>query len=161
MQIATLSQLKKEMEKLPPAELVALCQRLAKYKKENKELLHYLLLEADDEEGYKDQVKQDIVEEFKIINSSSLYYAKKSIRRILRMVNKHIKYSGNKQTQVELLLFFCEELRDSGIPFHDSKVLINLYNRQVQLIEKALSTLHEDLQFDYEEELEEARAAVI
>ena len=71
------------------------------------------------------------------------------------MVTKHIKYSGIKQTEVELLIFFCQEMRKLKLPFHESKVLINLYNRQLQNIQKALNFLDEDLQFDYQVELEE------
>ena len=71
------------------------------------------------------------------------------------MVTKHIKYSGSKQTEAELLIFFCLEMRKLKLPFQESKVLINLYNRQLQNIQKALSYLDEDLQFDYQAELEE------
>ena len=71
------------------------------------------------------------------------------------MVTKHIKYSGAKQTEVELLIFFCQQMRKLKLPFYQSKVLINLYNRQLQNIQKALNFLDEDLQFDYQAELEE------
>lgn len=153
MKPATISDLKKEMKDLPQEEMVKLCIRLAGYKKENKELLTYLLFESGNEEGYINSIKNDIEEEFKSINKSTLYFAKKTIRRILRMVKKYIKYSGKKETEVELLIFYCEQLRETGIPIQDSKVLMNLYQRQLDSIKKALVTLHEDLQFDYEERI--------
>lgn len=153
MKPATISDLKKEMKDLPQEEMVKLCIRLAGYKKENKELLTYLLFESGNEEGYINSIKNDIEEEFKSINKSTLYFAKKTIRRILRMVKKYIKYSGKKETGVELLIFYCEQLRETGIPIQDSKVLMNLYQRQLDSIKKALVTLHEDLQFDYEERI--------
>jgi len=34
-------------------------------------------------------------------------------------------------------------------------VLLNIYERQLVKIQKAISTLHEDLQFDYQREFEE------
>jgi len=34
-------------------------------------------------------------------------------------------------------------------------VLQNIFNRQIETIKKAISTLHEDLQYDYELELNE------
>ena len=37
MKAATLSEIKKELNTLPPEQLVELCLRLSKYKKENKE----------------------------------------------------------------------------------------------------------------------------
>lgn len=155
MKIASLSEIKRELKERSQEELVELCMRVAKYKRDNKGLLNYLLFEAYDEESYVDVLKSEIEIEFAEMNASSVYLAKKSIRRILRMVTKHIKYSGSKQTEAELLIFFCLEMRKLKLPFQESKVLINLYNRQLQNIQKALSYLDEDLQFDYQAELEE------
>ena len=48
MKASTVSELKEELKHLPPAQLLELCLRLARFKKENKELLTYLLFEAHD-----------------------------------------------------------------------------------------------------------------
>lgn len=157
MKIASISVLQKELKERSSQEIIDICMRIAKYKKENKELLNYLLFEAFDEENYKQMLKNEIEEEFAEINLSSVYFAKKSIRRILRLATKHIKYSGSKQTEVELLIFFCQEMRKLKLPFHESKVLINLYNRQLINIQKSMATLDEDLQFDYSSDLEQIR----
>lgn len=155
MKIASISELKKELKERSQPELIEFCLKLIKYKKENKELLNYLLFEAYDEDNYKSELKSEIEEQFSEINLSSVYFAKKSIRRILRYVAKHIKYSGSKQTEVELLISFCQQLRQLPLPFHESKVLINLYHRQLQNIQKALNTFDEDLRFDYQFDLDE------
>jgi hypothetical protein len=155
MKIASLSEIKRELNERTPEELKAFCLRIAKFRKDNKELLNYLLFEAYDEENYKEVLKNEIEMEFAEMNASSVYLAKKSIRRILRTVTKHIKYSNSKQTAVELLIFFCQKMRELDLPYHKSKVLINLYNRQLHNIQKALSFLDEDLQFDYQSELED------
>ena len=63
MKAASVNDLKEELKSLPPARLVDVCVRLIKYKKENKELLNYLLFEAHDEQGYVEQVKKEISEE--------------------------------------------------------------------------------------------------
>jgi len=128
--------------------------RLAKYKKENKELLTYLLFEANDEEAYIEGVKREINLGFEGMNRSNLYFAKKSIRKTLRITNKYIKYSGSKQTEVELLIYFCRTLKDYNLPLKSSTVLSNLYQKQLQRIRKALSSLHEDMQYDYKDDLE-------
>jgi len=154
MKIASLSEIKRELNERTPEELKAFCLRIVKFKKDNKELLNYLLFEAYDEENYKEVLKSEIEMEFAEMNTSSVYLAKKSIRRILRTVTKHIKYSNSKLTAVELLIFFCQKMRELDLPYHESKVLVNLYNRQLQNIQKALSSLDEDLQFDYQLELE-------
>ena len=46
---ASISQLKQVLRSHSPEELAEFCLRLARYKKENKELLTYLLFDADDE----------------------------------------------------------------------------------------------------------------
>ena len=48
-------------------------------------------------------------------------------------------------------------MRKLKLPFYESKVLINLYNRQLQNIQKSMGALDEDLQFDYEAELDEIK----
>lgn len=154
MQAASLSDIKKELDKLPPKTVKELCLRLTKYKKENKELLTYLLFEAGDEQAYIKSIQEEIDEAFTEVNKHSLYHAAKTIRKILRNTNKYIKYSGNKQTEVELLMYYCLKLTGSGIRIKNSTALSNLYQRQLDKIGKAVAKLHEDLQYDYEQELE-------
>lgn len=160
MKAASLNELKHELTSLKPAELITLCMRLAKYKKENKELLTYLLFEANDEESYIESIKKEIDLAFEGMNKSNIYLAKKSIRKALRIANKYIKYSTSKQTEVELLIYFCKKLKNSGLSYKNSMVLNNLHLRQVQRIRKALSYLHEDIQFDYKDDLESLTYAV-
>lgn len=153
MKAVSVSQLKKDLTGLSRERVTDLCIRLAKYKKDNKELLTYLLYEEEDEESYIKAIKEEIDEGFGGINTSHVYYAKKSLRKILRITNKYIRYSGKKQTEVELLIYFCLKMRKSGIDLNKSVTLTNLYLRQTQKIKAALKTLHEDLQFDYQSDL--------
>ena len=155
MKTASLNELQKELNMLPPKQVMDICSRLIKYKKENKELLTYLLFEADDEESYKKNIKEKVDQDFQDMNISNLYLAKKSLRKILRMLNKYIRYSGNKQTEVELRIFYCIKLKNSKIAIEESQVLKNLFDNQRKKIESTLSKFHEDLQFDYKRELEE------
>jgi hypothetical protein len=155
MKAATLSEIKKDLYNLPPREAADLCLRLAKFKKENKELLTYLLYESTDEETYKTQIKDEMDVLFGEINDSNMYYAKKGFRKILRLVNKFIKYSDIKSTEIELLIYYCKKLKQSKISIYKSQQMVNLYERQLQRMNKALATLHEDLQYDYEQEIQE------
>ena len=156
MEIASISTLKKELGILPPDEVLKICMRIVKYKKENKELLHYLLFEAYNEDSYINSIKNEIDLHFAEVNPNQLFYAKKSIRKILKFTTKYIRYSGRKRTEIDLLIYFCKKLKNSGVSIKKSNTsLYNLYHRQVQKIINAILTLHEDLQFDYEEELKE------
>jgi hypothetical protein len=153
LKAATLSELKTELETLHPQKVLALCMKLAKYKKENKELLTYLLFEANDEPAFIEKVRLLIDEQFESMNRSNVYLIKKSLRKILRTTNKFIKYSGSKKTEVELLIYFCQKTRSEKIPIKNSTVLNNIYQRQILKIKSAMKTLHEDLQFDYSREI--------
>lgn len=153
MKASTISTLKKELATLPHSDVIDICIRLIKYKKENKELLSYLLFDANNEPEYICSIKEEIDQQFSEINHSQLYFAKKSIRKILKTTNKYIRYSGHKQTEVELLIHFCAKLKKSGIPIKSNNSLSNLYLNQVRKIHLGISALHEDLQHDYLEEI--------
>ncbi len=155
MKAASIRLLKQEMKNRSANELLEIGLRLARFKKENKELLTYLLFEIQDEQAYIESIKQEMDQQFQEINKSNIYFAKKSIRKIVRTTNKFIRYSGRKETEVELLMHFCKCLKGSGIPMNNSVALNNIYIRQIQKIKKAIGTLHEDLQYDYNVELEE------
>lgn len=154
MKAASISQLKQEMKDRSSNELLEICLRLARFKKDNKELITYLLFEVHDEQTYIHAIKEEMTQQFEEINKSNIYFAKKSIRKIVRTTNKFIRYSGQKQTEVELLIHFCKCLKDSGIPMNNSIALRNIFDRQIQKTKKTINTLHEDLQHDYGVELE-------
>jgi hypothetical protein len=157
MKPSTIAQLKKELQFRSSDDVVQLCLRLARFKKENKELLTYLLFEADNEAGYIESVKQEVDELFSEINVTSFFYIKKSVRKILRTIKKYIRYSGSKETEVELLLYFCERLKSLRPSINRNTTLKNLYDRQLVYIEKKLPLLHEDLQYDFGEQLNQLK----
>jgi hypothetical protein len=115
MQSASLSEIKKELQTLHPVQLVELCTKLAKYKKDNKEFLNYLLFQTLNEAQFIENLKIEMSELFGDMNTSNLYFAKKTIRKILRLANKHSKYSGLAITNIELLVHFCKALNDTKI----------------------------------------------
>ena len=149
MKAATVVQIKKELQHKNQEELLEVCLRLSKFKKENKELLTYLLFESDHEAGYIESVKTEMDEVFDEINTNSYFYIKKSVRKILRNVKKYIRYSGNKETEVVLLLYFCKKLKTLTPSINRNTTLLNLYERQLLFIKKKIILLHEDLQYDY------------
>ena len=153
MKANSINDIKKDLEKRDFKELLSYCLRLAKFKKENKELLGFLLFDSDDILSYIENVKQETDELFMEINKSNIYYIKKSIRKILRNVNKHIRFSISKQVEAELLIHFCNCIITNSIPIEKSRQLINLYDTQLKKIDEALSSLHPDLQYDLKKQL--------
>lgn len=154
MKAATINEIKQALNTVSPSTLLELCIRLVKYKKENKELLSYLLFEAHDDQGFIDSVKKEIDTQFAEMNQANVYFAKKGLRKILRITTKYIRHTGSKQAEVELLLYFCKCIRLSSIPVKKSTQLINLYQSQLKKINNAISGMHEDLQYDYRKETE-------
>ena len=153
MKAATLNNIKKDLEKRDVNELVDYCLRMAKFKKENKELLGFLLFESGDINDYVVNVKAETEDLFAEINKTSIYYVKKSVRRILKIVNKHIRFSMSKQAEIELLIHFCNCMITHSIPINESVQLNNLYKTQLKKIEEALPLLHPDLQYDFKRNL--------
>ena len=154
MKTATVKEIKEELNHYSREELLEYCLRMAKFKKENKELLTYLLFESSNEAFYIEGLKKIIDEQFDQINTNSYYYIKKSVRKILREIKKHIRYSKNKETAIELLIYFCKKLSSFNPSMNKSIALRNIYDRQLTLIKKDIKTLEEDLQYDYGVELE-------
>lgn len=155
MKIESIVTIKKELKHLPKEDLLTLCLRLGRFKKENKALLTYLLFESLDEDGYVTSVKNTLDELFDTMNTDSYFYMKKTIRKILRQIRTYSRYSNKKSTEVELLLYFCERLNSLRPSIHRNRTLSNLYHRQVVSIQKKITALHEDLQYDYTIQLEE------
>jgi hypothetical protein len=148
MKSATIQEIKTELKTLPASDLTELCLRLAKFKKDNKELLTYLLFEAADETSFMTAIKTEMDEGFSELPKPNLYLTKKTLRKILRTTAKQIRYMASPQAEVELLTYFCRKVRDTKIPIHDSPVLNNLYRQQLKKVRAIIATLHEDLQYD-------------
>ncbi len=155
MKTASLKEIKAELENTAPAVLLELCLRLIKFKKENKELLTYLMFEASDERSYVASVNALLDELFETVNKSQLYFAKKTIRKIVRIANRYIKYSDSKTTEPDVLIHVCEKINELGLDLKRNTALHNIYLSQLKKIKKAVAAMHEDEQYDYLKMLEE------
>ncbi|MBL7933113.1 MAG: hypothetical protein JNL60_14500 [Bacteroidia bacterium] len=155
MKSASLSDVKKELQALDAKDLVELCISLAKYKKDNKDYLSYLLFESHDKSAVIKEIRAELDSEFmELKKQENLYYVKKGLRRILRQLNRYVKYLGDKASSTELNIYFCLLLKESGIPFRRNKLIVNLYEQQLKKISALIAALHEDLRGDYEPEFE-------
>lgn len=155
MKAAAISDVKNELKSLPAKNLVDICLRLAKYKADNKELIGFLLFEAHKKPAFVEELKNGISVQFNQLDpKQNLYYLKKSLRKILRQIVKYCRYLDDKAMAADLHIFFCLQLKDSGIPFHKSQQLTNLYAQQLKKIHSLIATLHPDLQADYRHDLE-------
>jgi len=145
-----LQDIKKEVQHLPAVQLAELCLRLARYKKENKELLAYILFEADNEAAFIEKIKAETGFMFSQLPSRS-YDAAKSLRKILRLLTKYTKFMGSKEAEIDLLLSFCNNYVDYIDRKISYKPLRMILSRQLLKIRTLIGKLHEDLQDDYTE----------
>jgi hypothetical protein len=153
MKAASLNEIRKELRDTDPAKVGEFCMRMAKFKKENKELLTYLLFEAHDESAYVQNVKDEILNLFEDLPKGNVYFIKKSLRKILRFLNRQVKYSSIDVTEIELRIFFCLQMKQAKVPLTTGTVIYNLYHQQVKKINTILNKLPEDLQTDFEPDM--------
>lgn len=150
MQAASIAELKKKLVLLDQGELLDACLRLARFKKDNKELLTYLLFMSDDEPRYANYLCTEIDGYFELTPKAH----KKTVRKIIRWMNKCLRFSGNKETEIQVRIHFCHALKSSKTPFRESRVMTNMYTGQLKKIDQAMAKLHEDIQAEYRMELE-------
>ncbi len=149
MKAASVKEIKSALENLTKPELVDLCLRLVKFKKENKELATYVLFDEANEQAYISSVHESLDLLFSDVHKTNPYYAKKTLRKIVRVANKFIRYSSQENTGVDILLFVAERMRPLYLDMKKSTALENIYLGVVKKIKKITAGLHEDLQFDY------------
>ncbi|HEY0245494.1 MAG TPA: hypothetical protein VGC01_08035 [Mucilaginibacter sp.] len=143
-----LQHIKKELQHLPNEQITELCLRLARHKKENKELLAYLLFEAYDEPAFIEKVKAEAGFMFSQLPTQN-YFAAKALRKILRLLTKYTKFMASKGAEIDLLLNFCTNYLQYADRRTSHKPLRLILTRQLEKTRTLISKLHEDLQFDY------------
>ncbi len=152
MNVLSIGEVKKNLKHLTDDELSALLIKLAKYKKVNKEYLSFLLLNESNEDLYVEEVKEHLTELLDNINQSSIQYAKKTLRKVLRVLKQCSAFSEKDVTQLELSVFFCNELNKLQRSIRNHSIVQGMYNREVTKIDKIMKCMHEDLVADYETE---------
>jgi len=152
MKKENLRDLKKELEILEPEDLIKVALRLAKLKTENKELLAYLLFDAEDPLNYAEGLKEDVLSPFNG-EFQTTYHFTKSIRKSLRLIAKYLRFTSNRQGETELLLFLVNAYHQNYKHQYRTAALSKIVFRCLEKAETNISKLHEDLQADYTETL--------
>ena len=159
MKAASIAEIKRRLVTLEQGELLEACLRLARAKRDNKELLTYLLFESANESTYVAKLCGEIDDQFFALNKSTLYFAKKGIRKTIRWMEKFIRYSGNIETEIAVRIHFCRSLLDSKVPIRKSKVTWNMLLSQLKKIEKVIAKFHPDIQHEYRVQIDEVGKA--
>jgi membrane-anchored protein YejM (alkaline phosphatase superfamily) len=154
MKMPSIHDIQKELKDYSHKEVIEFCIRLAKYKKENKELLSYLMFDSRDEKQYVKSIQSEIDQLFQEINRQSTYTTKKGLQKVVRYMTRYIRYSPEPTTELEIRIYFCKMVIAEQIDLAASPIIHNLYEREKEKIKKCVSKLHEDLQYDFREVIE-------
>ncbi len=142
------SDLKKELLKLNSTEIATVCWRLARFKKENKELLTFLLFKADDTDAFTQEYKEEMDLQFSKITGKS-FNVVKTLRKIAQQMNNQIRYAATETVTIELLLHFCKNYI-KYVNYHTQyKPLRSIFYRFAEKLKASILKLQEDLQYDY------------
>lgn len=149
MKAASIAEIKKALVRLEHGELLEACLRLARFKQDNKELLTYLLFQSWNEPEYANLLCEQINAQFELTPNAH----KKTLRKTIRTMDKCLRFSGNRETEVHVRIHFCRTLRSSRTPFQKSRVMLNMYAGQLKKIQKAIEKFHPDVKYEYQQEL--------
>lgn len=155
---ASLNDIKNALKTMGKDEMQELVLRLARHKKENKELLSYVLFLEENQRQFIADLKHELDTAFKGLHSGTAYLSMKGLRKILKWLNKFIKFSGNRETEAELVIYFCTKIMESEVRLHSSVVLANLYNRQVERAYRVIEYLQEDKRADFRADMDKLSA---
>ena len=158
MKIATLAEIKKELQHLSPKELIDLITDLSKFSTDNKLYLYFKLYGREQPGLFAEMVQEELINDFRNGNQRNAHYAKKSAQAIRRKLNKYLKFTKDKPTQIDLISFFCGSLYEYGYLMHRHPVIENLYLMQMSKVERLLGQMHEDLQNDYQDKVKELKS---
>jgi len=153
MEKTSLSEIRKELSFIPREELVAICLRMARFKKENKEHLAYLLFQKDEAE-FIAEINEEITDTLADIHWMNTLQAKKALQKTLRNISKNKKFSLSKIYEMEAMLHFIRTMMEKEIPHSSSAYLHQFYSKQVVKLPKILGSLNEEIQTDYRDEVE-------
>jgi len=143
-----IAEIKKSIKNISQAELAEICLRLARFKKDNKEYIHFLLFESSDPLAYAEDVKESLHHSLTNLNRHPSLKVKE-LRKHLRVLSRHIRYTSSTEVEITLLIWFTQMLVAHAGVRKSNKALYTLFIRQIDKIRKAFPKLHEDLQFDY------------
>jgi len=159
MKLSEHKDLKSAIIELPIKEKDKLLLRLVAKDKVLTEHLHYKLLESElDLEDRKEKIKADVSEQVTELKKLNAKEALVMVRKMITSVNHFYKVTKDAVGEVELKLFILNiipfDYRKSIFGYRDYMILFSVfYIKTVSVTINKYRKLHEDLQFDLSENL--------
>lgn len=152
-----ITEIKKAINFLDEKELKTLLLDIIGFATDNKRFAYFKLNEQQDEGFFLAETKELLLQEFGKCHHTNYWTAKKLLQKLRGTLNKLIKFTKHKDQQLELIIYFCQQTEEFGYLRYRHPVIQNLFAVQLRRAESLVSKLHEDLQYDYEQQLEELR----
>ncbi|MFM7709422.1 MAG: hypothetical protein ACKO5C_00765 [Ferruginibacter sp.] len=146
-------ELRKRTADLQTSELIQLLSRLMRFKRENKELVAYELFVRDQPEVWFSEIRESFNSELETMNTSHPYFMKKTMRKLIRRAKTYARYAGDPAIESELFCGLLEVFNEHHLHVHPSDIVRKIYYDTFTRLEKNISKLHEDLQYDFERRL--------
>lgn len=160
MKPASIKILRDELKELDKDEIIDHCLALARSRQEAKELLTYRLIHSEDERTYCIDIRYEMEAMLKEANQLSVYFFKKSARKVHRYMTRSIRYSKVVDTEVFLRTAFLELLSEYKRFVNASSVLKSLYEREIEKLRKLQAKVHPDQAYDLSKDLERLQRLV-
>lgn len=152
--VVNISEIKKDLQELDKQKLIDLVLNLAKLKKENKQAIVSALKSKDSLELYVDSVKEFIQSQFESVNPNP-FFAKKTLRRIVKEIKSKSALMKSAYFEAELWIKYIAEYDQLQFVGSASRsMVVNTRKAAVLRIEKLLTKMHEEQQFDIRKELQ-------
>lgn len=152
-----IAEIKKAVSYLDEQELRALLMDIIGFSTDNKRFAYFKLHEQQDEQFFLVESKEFLLQEFFKAVNTNFWTGKKSLQKLRSTLNKLLKFTKRKDFQLELILYFCQQAKEFGYLSYKHPVIDNLYATQLRKAESLISKLHEDLQYDYQQQVEELK----
>ena len=159
MKLAEHKDLKAAITDLPPKEKDKLLLRLIAKDKVLTEHLHYKLLEDENDlEDRKERIKGEIEDQLSELKKLNAKDATVKVRKMITSVNHFYKVTKDSFGEVELKIFILNiipiDYRGKIFAYRDFALLFSVfYLKTVTVTINKFKKLHEDLQFDLSESL--------
>ncbi|MFF5384230.1 hypothetical protein [Pedobacter suwonensis] len=159
MKLSEHKDLKTAIAALPVKEKDKLLLRLVAKDKVLTEHLHYKLLEDEtDLEDRKERIKAEVEEQITELKKLNAKEALVKVRKMVTAVNHFYKVTKDPVGEVELKLFILNTIpldyKKSIFGYRDFMMLFSVYYiKTVAVTINKFKKLHEDLQFDFAENL--------
>jgi len=150
---ANLNTIKKELIECEKKQLIEIITRLCRFKLDNKSLVSFLLFDAENEPEFVKEAKlqiDDLIEESKYFN---FYSTKKRYRKIATLITKYVKFTNKTESEIELRLHLVKTFTENKSELKTYLYFKKALSKQLEKVDKLMKKIHEDLQFEYEEEI--------